>query len=526
VFFPYFCSDLSIITQKTVKTFFTSYGVILVLVFVGTVLGFTSVSKHKLSGDELLTLNTATGFGHSPLINNTWAVSPIPPDKKVFTQNDYWARNTIPDVLQNTATYNGNMVAYNILLYYFIKLTHVDDGLLRSLSALFYIISILLVYFIAKNLFSDSKPAIISAGLFALNPFVLHMGHDLRGYSFATMTTLLASFLLLKLSHQQTAKAKSTIGWAIMLGILYGVSFLSHYFTVYILLGHLLYGFYNYFILKKNILISEFIAFIICALFFAAWYVNGGKEGFVSMGIQDKYILSITSPQTHTSFGSILMGTVCFVNSVIGYYFQYLGYRNSGFFYVLALPLATIGFGLFSFPVNKNDKQSLTFLSIMICFCIFFLQLCSIKAGHVTSLIMTRFGAFIAPYFMILLGYALTRLLFGKLVIFKILSIVILTLHVTLNILCYQIPFGGYWFTYSDVKGDVVKARNEIVPPNPYPIIANSITQQYNTGDTVVYNSFITSQNVNLYLRDAKNLILQEVDIAQKEDYKIKVHTN
>jgi hypothetical protein len=509
-----------------VKTSVARYGIILVLVCLGTVLGFTSISKHKLTGDELLTLNTATGLGHSPLVNNTWVVTPIAPDKKVFTQQDYWSRNTLSNVLLNTSTYNGNMVAYNILLYYFIKLTHVDDGLLRGLSALFYVISILLVFLIAGKLFTDTKASVISAGLYALNPFVIHIGHDLRGYSFVTMIMLLSTLLLLNMDKLKLTTTMSKTARAVLLGLLYGLGFLSHYFAMYIILGHSLYLLYNYLVLKRNLLLQEFIALFICVLIFGLWYINGGKEGFVSMGIQDKFILSVTSPQTHTYFGSILMGTVCFINSVTGYYFQYLGYRNSSFFYVLVLPVAAIGMALFSSPLNKNEKNSLTFLGIMIVVCIVFLQLCSIKSGHVTSLIMTRFGAFIAPYFMILLGYSLSKLLFSNHNLFKIISIGILSAHVALNILCYQIPFGGYWFTYSDVKGDVVKARSEAVPPNPYPIIANTIMQQYSTGDTVVYNSFVTSQNVNLYLRDAKSPILQEVNLTQKEDYLIKYHPN
>lgn len=89
--------------------------------------------------------------------------------------------------------------------------------------------------------------------------------------------------------------------------------------------------------------------------------------------------------------------------------------------------------------------------------------------------------------------------------------------------MCYKIPFEGYWFTYYDVNGNIEKARNEKTPSNPYSEIAKNISQHYTSGDTVVYNNFNTSQNVNLYLRDIKVPIVQKVDVSQSDEFKIKV---
>lgn len=491
----------------------------LVLLLVGTVLGFTSITNYKLNKDELLTLNTATGFGHTRLINNTWDVGPVPPGKKVFTQDDYWDRDTLGSVLKNIATYNGNMVAYTMLLHYFIKLAHVDDGLLRGISALCYVISIGLVYSIAMLLSGDLKTALICAGLFALNPFMLQTGHDLRGYSFATMLTLVTSLFILKIRAQQNRTAAYSIQWGLLLGICYGISILCHYFTFYIILGHIVYAAYSYVRYRKNIFLPIGISLFISCLFFAAWWLNGGKEGYQNMEIQDKFILLKTSAQTHTSIISLIMGTVCFINSVTGYYFQYLGYRNSSFFYVLFLPLTVLALALFPKLKDKfTGKDSLAFLAILIVCCIVFLQLSCIKSGHISSLILTRFGAFICPYFMILLGYALSVLLYAKNLLLKVTAIAALTLHLTLGIMCYPIPFQGYMFTYQELARGPIGAME----PNPYPIIANDIRHRYAAGDTVIYNSFIISQDVNLYLGDAQYPIVQEVNPLQKEGYLIK----
>ncbi len=503
------------------KALFTKYGIILLLLFSGILLGFYSINKYRLTGDEMLTLNTATGLGHSHLINNTWAVSSIPLEKKVFTQNDYWARNTLPNVLENTASYNGNMVGYNMLLYYFIKLTYVDDGLLRGLSALFYVISILLVYFITKRLFLTIKAATICALFFALNPFVIQMGHDLRGYSFVTMMTLLASLVVLKIESNNLPNLRSKLGWSIILGLIYAISFLGHYFAAYIFVGHLLYACYRYITTKNNFLIQIGFALFICLLFFMLWWSNGGQSGLINMGIQDKYILRQSSAQTHTSLISLVMGTICFINSVCGYYFQYLGYKNSSFFYVLTIPVIAVAVAFFQTGITKEDKTRLAFLSILICSAIIFLQLCAIKSGHINSLVLSRFGAFVSPYFMILLGYALYRLLNSNTLSLKLFSILIISAHVLLNVMCYKIPFKGYWFTYYDVNGNVEKARSEAIPANPYSIIAKNIKDHYAPGDTVVYNNFNTSQNVNLYLRDAVLPINQTVNTLSKEDFRI-----
>jgi hypothetical protein len=508
------------------KVLLPKNSVLALLIVAGIILGFTSIREHRLIGDELVTLNIATGLGHTPLINNTWCIGPVPPASKVFTQKDYWKRNTLSSVLLNTATFNGTMVGYNILLYYFIKLAYVDDGLLRGLSALFYVISLILVYFIAIRLFKDSRVAFISAALFALNPFLLDMAHNLRCYMFVTMTTLFATWIVLHFQKQDSMNLRTKTGWTLLLGILYGISFLGHYFSMYIFIGHFFYAVYNYFFLKKKFLIPVCAAFFICLLFFIAWLAHGGITGLASMEINDKYMLRVTSAQTHTSLVSLIMATVCFINSVFGYYFQYLGYRNSSFFYVLILPVTSVVLAFNRKFVNKEEKINFIFLGIMIISCLFFLQLCAIRAGHVTSLLFTRFGSFVAPYLMLLLGYSLFKLFYSKNIFFKYISIIILFIHLTLSFLCYKIPFGGYWFTYTDAKGDVEKARNEIVPPNPYPIIAQNIMQHYSAGDTVIYNSYVTSQDVNLYLRDARMPIFQEVNEIQKEDYKIKTFSH
>lgn len=503
------------------KFLLSKYSALLLLLSVGTVLGFTSINNYKLNKDELLTLNIATGFGHSPLINNTWAIAPVPPDKKVFTQDDYWARDTRSNVLKNIATYNGNMVAYTMLLHYFINLTYVDDGLLRGLSAFCYIISILLIYIISMQLFSDRKTALICAGLFALNPFVLHLAHDLRGYSFATMLALLTSLFILKMEARQNWKIVSLVEWGMLLGICYGINILCHYFTFYILSGHFAYAIYSYLRYRRNIFLPLCISIFICSLFLVAWWLNGGKEGYHNMEIQDHYILLKTSAETHTTVLGLVMGTVCFINSVMGYYFQYLGYRNARFFYLLFLPLIVMVLALL--PVMKGKyvlKNNLAFLFILIICSVVFLQLSCIKAGHITSLIMTRFGAFICPYFMILLGYGFYTLLFNQKTLLKVFAIAALTIHATLYIMCYPIPFKGYWFTYQDE----VKTRNETTRPNPYPVEAREIVQHYVTGDTVIFRDYIESQNVNLYLRDAPCKIVQEVNLEQDEPYQILSH--
>lgn len=504
------------------KIFLRKYTILLLLTCSGIVLGFTSIGKYRLSGDELLTLNIATGLGHAPLTGNTWFINSLPVDKKVFTQNDYWKRNNLSTVLQSTSSFNDTMISYNILLYYIIKLTGVNDKILIGISALFYVISILLVYFISKNLFGNSAIATLSACLFMLNPFAIHMAHNLRCYTFITTLALIASSIILKLERQNSMRFASKIAWSILLGCIYGISFLGHYFVMYIFIGHIIYALYSYFILKKNIIPSLLIAFFICFLFFMAWWLNGGSAGLKSMELNDTYILSATSAETHTSFVNIIIGTICFINAVLGYYFQYYGYRNSSFFYVIAIPLIIMGLAYWKTPMPGQDKKSRFFLYSMIVSSIVFLQLCCIKAGHISPLIWTRFGSFAAPYFMILLGYLLYQLYICKNVLLKTIAVSLLSLHLVLGFMCYPVPFEGYWFTYSDVNGDVKKERNEKIPPNPYPIIANDIMQHYTTGDTVVYNSFTISQDVNLYLRDAKYSILQEVNPLQKQDYLIK----
>jgi 4-amino-4-deoxy-L-arabinose transferase-like glycosyltransferase len=72
---------------------------------------------------------------------------------------------------------------------------------IRSLSALFFVGSVLLVYLLAKNLFSSKKIALLTAVIFVTNPFAVLYAQEARSYSMLIFFVLLNGLLFYHLLY-------------------------------------------------------------------------------------------------------------------------------------------------------------------------------------------------------------------------------------------------------------------------------------------------------------------------------------
>lgn len=490
---------------------------LLLILAVAAILGFYNLNGYALTNDEIITTNIATGFGHSK--NTAWNAQPIPLEKTHITPEDHWERSHVRNVLQFTSNDNGNMLAYNLLLHYFITIFGVSDLGLRGLSVLFYLVSIFIFYRIMRITTRDQKLIYLATLLFTLNPVVLHYGRQIRSYEFGLMVTLLMTWLLLKVIYSSSRKLKPLVTFTLVYSILFALSFLSHYYTIYIFGGHILFIMIRK---EKELFISLGIAFLLTVSAFMIWYFNGGQEGMESMNALDNFIREHTSHQTQTSLRSITEGLVAFINSVNGYYFQYLGYRNQEFFYLIIILAFCFIASIISLrytstdPSRTREKTMYYLFSAMIFSCLAVLIASAIRSEHTTSF-HTRYGVFVIPYFSAFLATGLIYLFRGGRVL-KTTAVLLLLIHTGLMVMNYKIPLSGHWFTYADVGGKVREARNTKAPENPYSAAARRIIES--NADTVAMRSHGFAQYTNMYLKNVR--VVEYIDTTLTKEYELR----
>jgi mannosyltransferase len=224
-----------------------------------------SLKAHRwLSNPSLIiTLSAAVLYlyrlGSKPL----WLDETVSALQASLTWADTWAIAT---------THNVNMALHYLLLHPWVRL---DDSefWLRLPSALFAIAAVPVVYATARQLF-DLRVAAYSAGIFALNPFVLQYAQEARGYSMAMVFAALTSLLLLRFLDQPSNRR--LFAWVIVSAVLP----YTHFFGLLVLAGH---AAASLFVMRRPAvrvrLIGGFAAIGVASVPLLAFVFGGGDSG-------------------------------------------------------------------------------------------------------------------------------------------------------------------------------------------------------------------------------------------------------
>lgn len=124
---------------------------------------------------------------------------------------------------------DGNMAGYYLLLR--LWPFHDDEAGLRSLSALFVIASVPLVFWIGKEL-GGRAAGWWAASLFAIWPFIVRYGQEARSYGLLILVTVVATAALLKATRTDRSR------WWVAYGLLVGLGLYAHLFAVLNVLPH------------------------------------------------------------------------------------------------------------------------------------------------------------------------------------------------------------------------------------------------------------------------------------------------
>jgi len=187
----------------------------------------------------------------------------------IFYKDGYYKDLLSP--LYNQYTYNNLGIGaplYHPIENTWIKILGDSEIALRSLSVLFAILSILVIFKLARYLFND-KIGLLSAFLFAINPYNIFFSQDATYYTLVVLLSLLSVFFFFKSLKEN--KKKHWIFYAIFssLGIY------THYFPIFLIFFQWI--FFILLIKKhkhliKNFILSQILIFILYLPFLPHFY--------------------------------------------------------------------------------------------------------------------------------------------------------------------------------------------------------------------------------------------------------------
>jgi uncharacterized membrane protein len=512
-----------------------------------------NLDKHGIFYDEKASVLVSQGMA---MEGNTQKNCFYTKGKTTFTPKEFWAKKSLEDYYDAIRRSDiGNSPFYYVILHNWINAFGISDYSIRFLSVLFSCLTILLLFIFINQHFKNLQLALLACFLMAIEPFFIAYSQQARNYSLSFFLTLLATHIFLKIiKNEENFVKKNGLYW--FYGVLSALCLLSHFLTATVFMAHGLYVLL--FVRKSRPWILLPISLCIGALAFGYWILyGGGNYTFPTLNYQAKiyyqeahqipnlhagYIDPATIPNVtkkslpiftdlFISSNNILSNTVGKKNLILAILISILSLisfhkfqkTRRNIWIGVVLGINVLGFVLYStakfqflelvncglllylfveYWINTKDqiqRKQNWFLLILAFLPTLFLVLMTFKNGHTFGL-SQRYSGFSFPYSIIIVSLALLQanhkskpinyLIWG--IFFIQLIFVGMTVKTVLNDESFK-------YNYRD------KARSE----NPYPLIANKLEELYQTGDTIIYPSFVkTFYETDIYTKDIKKSVL------------------
>lgn len=534
---------------------FSRFSIPILLLITGLAFGLRTynLDKHGIFFDEKASVLVSQGMA---MEGNTQKNCFYTPGKTTFTPKEFWADKSLEDYFDAIRRSDlGNSPFYYILLHNWINVFGISDYSIRFLSVFFSCLTIILLFFFIKENFKNIQLALLACFLMAVEPFFIAYSQQARNYSLSFFLTLLATYIFLKIiKNEENGVKKNGLYWCY--GILSAMCLLSHFLTATVFMAHGLYVLL--FVRKTRPWILLPISLSIGALAFTYWILyGGGNYTFSTLSYQAKiyYEEAHQIPNPHAGYidpatvgnvtkKSIPIFTDLFIasNNVLGntvgkrnlilailisflsvfsfYKFQktrhriWIGvilginiiglllYSTAKFQYLELVNCSLLLYLFIEYWRETKDKiqrKQNWFLLILAFLPTLFLVLMTFKNGHTFGL-SQRYSGFSFPYSIILVSYSLLQANIKSkplnYVIWAIFGIQLLFVGITVKTVLND---ESYKYNYRD------KARAE----NPYPLIANKLEKLYQSGDTIIYPSYVkTFYEADIYTKNIKKSVL------------------
>ena len=263
--------------------------VVLILAIAG-LLRFFNIGSYGPYTDEKFTLLNVHGIcvgGHN---------QPELTDNETFTPRDFWKERDLQDHYQAIARSDfGTHFTYNVILKYWIKAFGLNDTMVRSLSVLFNLLTLVLVYWFCKRFLESKSTGLWAIALLAIDPLFISQSHYARSYTLSFLLVFLGSIIFYKIL---TSKNKNEL-WklGVAYGLLASLALLNHYLNFVIFLAHVLVATVYIRDTKKWFNLIGSGAFTLLVM--AYWMTMGGGQWSMDF-LKDKNALHLSLAQMPT----------------------------------------------------------------------------------------------------------------------------------------------------------------------------------------------------------------------------------
>lgn len=453
---------------------------ILIALLVGLLLRTYHLNDRTLTWDEMETFLAANGIDYN--------VSFQPLDG--FTSADFKNEKTFKNATRALIERDsGNGIVYLSALYPWLSIWGNSNFSLRSLSVVFSLLTIFIVYLLGSELFHEKGIGLWSAVIFACHELAVRYAQEARPYSMAVFFTATSVWLFFRIVTN--SKQRSSFFLIFAYGISSAFAILSHYFSLFILLAQIIIAIIHVreIVIWRNLVTGAFLVAILVSF----WIYFGGMEGLHFMADRNvNYeILSNLHPENtfygKTSLLKVLGGFFQMITHNFGIGFQSIGLqvRYNSLFLLLPLVLLFLHRKYFS-SIKLVFSSLLAFIFIIPILAIFL----AFISGHIISFQILYLN-FSVPFCCILIG-ALMEASFKKTHLvsnsFSILFIMVIMLS-----------------NYSNLF-----LKNEDKQGLKYKSMALKLEDMHPNVDTVRFNSLEHAYYLNLYFK--RKDILQKVD--------------
>lgn len=268
-------------------------------------LRFYQLDTHGIFFDEKSTMVVSQGI----VLDGANQKDVFAKGKLVFTNQEFWREKKRADYYEAmTRSDIGNSPFYYFLLHNWLNAFGISDLSARSMSVLFSVLTVLLLFIFVKHFFKSRSLALTTAALAAIEPFFIAYSQQARNYSLTFFLTLLASYFFLR-ALEADEKKNPSLKWYAAYGITAFLGLYSHFLVASVLLAH---GVYVLFFVRQ---LKSWIAFGIAGSFAVAglawWFIyGGGQYTLFSLNHQSKVYLDCALHRPYNNpYGIILPAT-------------------------------------------------------------------------------------------------------------------------------------------------------------------------------------------------------------------------
>ena len=284
---------------------------------------------------------------------------------------------------------------------------------LRAFSALFSLLSTLLIYFLVKKVFKNNAAALLSTALFAFSSFQIQYAREGRMYSIGTFFVIASTWLLIKALESNNWKL-----WGLY-SILAVAGIYAHYYVIFSVASQALFALAILARKKSRDIFSAFASYLLIALLFLPWLPYFAKQ--VSQVQESYWIPPMNKWSVPATIFKMLVGKdintheralqalmIAIIIALLGIIFLIVKKINSQSKWLMVLLFATpfLGAALLSFKraiyLDRYFIFCQPFLAIMIALAVMEIKKRPIRKAIV--IILTLFTVLSFPFYWQRLG--------------------------------------------------------------------------------------------------------------------------